>query len=127
MQLIPPALVPVVQQFMASQGYQGNLFAYDGNLNPSAIAELFFDEVTVRTNITPDLIFPINSRGGPPNAAMEQLLNTLQPSVTLTGPVGTATIAPYGQARGAGSWWPFALGAGVVVLGIGWAVFGGRR
>jgi hypothetical protein len=124
MQIIPPSMVPIAQGLIQSQGGNPNLFNYNGEINPTAVAELFFNQATVRTAITPDIVFPISSSGAPPSPAMQELLNQLRPSVVLSGPAGVVEIAPYGTAHGQTSWLPLALVGGGVVLFLGWAIFG---
>lgn len=127
MQLIPAAVVPAVRSFIQSQGGDPNLINYDGSVNPTGAVALFFNEVRVKTAITPELVFPINARGAAPDPVMQQFLNQLQPTVTLTGPAGTVVAAPYGMPVGQRSWWPVGLAVGGAVLFVGWALFGGRR
>jgi hypothetical protein len=100
------------------------IFNSDGTLNAAGAVNIFFDEVTVRTNITPDLVFPIAASGAPPSPAMQQLMNSLQPSVTLSGRAGNVTVAPYGQAQGQTSWWPLVLGGTAAVAFLVWALTG---
>lgn len=124
MQILPAALVPAAQSLISQQGYDPNLISGDGSLNPAGVVNIFFDSVVVRTAITPDLIFPINASGAPPSEAMQELMRTIQPSVTLTGRAGTVTVAPYGAPTGQTSWLPIALfGLGGLAF-VGWALFG---
>jgi hypothetical protein len=124
MQLIPPALVPTVRAYLQQQGLNPNTIAYDGSLDAGGIVSNFYNQVTVRTAVTPDLVFPINQSGEPPNAVAKQLLDQLQPTVIISGPAGSFVLAPYGQAVGQRSWLPIAaVGLGAVVF-IGWAIFG---
>lgn len=125
MQLIPTALVPAVQAYIASQGQNPNLIGNDGSISPEGIVAFAFNEVTVRTAITPDITFPISASGAPADPTIQQLIATLQPSVTLSGPAGTVNVAPFGQAAGTGSlgWWPIALGVTAVLGFAGWAIF----
>lgn len=124
MQILPASLVPVAQGFIRQQGYDPRIITSDGSLDPGGALSIFFDQAVVRTAITPDLVFPINAQGEPSSPAMQQLMNQLQPSVTLTGRAGTVVIAPYGQAQGQRSWLPIALFGAGAVLFIGWAFFG---
>lgn len=124
MQILPQQLVPVAQQYIRSQGYDPGIFNSDGSLNAAGAVNIFFDTVTVRTAVTPDLVFPIAASGAPPSAAMQQLMNQLQPTVTLSGRVGTVTVAPYGQAQGQTSWWPLVIGGGAAAAFLFWALFG---
>lgn len=125
MQFLPQPLVPVAQGFLRQQGLDPNIFAPDGSIRAEGVVNIFFDTVTVRTNVTPDLVFPISASGQPPSPAMQELMNQLQPTVTLSGRAGSVTVNPYGTAQGGGrSWWPVALfGVGAVAF-LGWALFG---
>lgn len=124
MQLIPPALVPAAQAALRNQGLDPNIFGPNGDLNAAGLVGLAFNQVTVRTGITPDITFPISASGAPPSQATQELLNQLQPTVLLSGPGGSYVLAPYGQAQGTQSWWPLVL-LGVGGLGfVGWALFG---
>lgn len=126
-QLIPPQLVPVAQQYLRQQGMDPALFNGDGSINPVGIVGVVFDKVTIRTAITPDLVFPIAASGEPMSPAMRQLMEQVQPEVVLDGRFGPVTVSPYGTPHGQRSWLPVALVGAGVVLFIGWAVFGGRR
>ena len=124
MQFLPQPLVPVAQGFLREQGLDPNTFAPDGSIRPEGIVNIFFDTVTVRTNVTPDLVFPINASGQPPSDATQELINQLQPSITLSGRIGTVTVSPYGIPQGQRSWWPIVLvGLGGVAF-LSWALFG---
>ena len=101
-----------------------NTFVNQGGINTSGVISQFYNQVTVRTAVTPDLVFPITANGPPPSAASQQLLDQLQPTIILSGPAGEYTLAPYGQATGQRSWLPIALVGVGAVLFIGWAVFG---
>lgn len=127
MQLVPAALVPAVRQYIQSQGADPAIFNNDGSVNPLGAVGLFFDTVTVRTSITPDITFPINASGQPPSRAGQELLEQLQPVVVMSGRAGTVEVAPYGMPVGRRSWLPVVLVGAGAVLFIGWAVFGGRR
>jgi hypothetical protein len=123
-QILPPQLVPVAQGLLRQQGFDPNIFAPDGSLKAEGIVNIFYDTVTVRTAVTPDLVFPISATGEPPSPAMQELMNQLRPTVTLSGRAGTVTVSPYGTPQGARSWWPLALfGVGSVAF-LGWALFG---
>lgn len=64
-------------------------------LTPANAAAQFFDTVEIRTNATPTITFNVRSLDDPtPSPVMRRL----QPTVILQGPVGTARIAPYGEA-----------------------------
>lgn len=95
-----------------------------GNLNVPGIISQAYNQVTVRTAVTPDIVFPISANGPPSSAATQELLNQLQPTVIISGPAGSFVLAPYGQAVGQTSWVPIALfGLGAAAF-IGWALFG---
>jgi hypothetical protein len=100
-----------------------NLIGSEG-LNTAAAISMFYNQVEVRTAVTPTLRFPISSDGQPPSPFVQQLLNQLQPTVILSGPAGEVVLAPYGQATGQTSWLPIALFGIGSVLFIGWAVWG---
>lgn len=124
MQILPAQLVPIAQQYIRSQGLDPGVIGNDGSLNAAGVVDIFFDEVTVRTAITPDLIFPIAASGAAPSQAMQQLMNTLQPSVTLSGRAGTVTVAPYGAPVGQTSWLPLVIGGGAAIAFLVWALTG---
>lgn len=124
MQILPAYLVPVAQGLIREQGGDPNILFPDGSINPTGAVSLFFDRATVRTAITPDLIFPISASGEPPSRAQQELIAQLQPSVTLSGRAGTVIVAPYGVPQGSRSWIPIALFGAGAVLFIGWALFG---
>lgn len=124
MQLIPQQLVPAVRAYVQQQGLDPGMINGDGSLNAAGAVNIFFDTVTVRTAVTPDLVFPIAASGQPPSQAMQELMRQLQPSVTLSGRAGVATVAPYGQAQGQTSWWPLVLGGGAAIAFLVWAVSG---
>lgn len=96
-------------------------------IDPNVLVSQFFDTVEVHTSATPPLIFPISAGGAPPSPLMAAALNSLQPTVVLSGPAGRVVVAPYGETKGATSWLPLALVSGALVLGLGWAFFGGRK
>lgn len=124
MQILTPALVPAAQALIMSQGGDPNLLSPNGELNIVGAIGLFFNEAEVRTAVTPAIRFPIAATGAPPSPAVQELLNTLQPSIVLSGPAGTVTAAPYGVPVGESSWLPIALvGVGALAF-IGWALFG---
>lgn len=94
-----------------------------GTAGLSTIDQLY-DTVQISTSLTPTVSFSLSPNAPPPDAVTQQILNTLQPTVTLTGPAGTVNLAPFGQTAGTQSWWPLALiGLGTVGF-LGWAFFG---
>ena len=100
------------------------LLSQVGGQGAPLIISQFFNQITVSTAVTPTLTFPIAANGPPADPATQQLIDALHPTVTLSGPAGSVTVAPYGATQGTGSWWPLALG-GLAVVGIlGYAVFG---
>lgn len=122
MQLVPPALAPAIQAYLMQQG-QPMVIDGNGNLDAGGVIALAFNEVEIRTSLTPSLVFPIAPSGQPGNPAMQELVHQLQPTVVFRGPAGTQTIAPYGAAQGAESWLPVIAIGGAIVLGIGWLIF----
>ncbi len=124
--VLPASLVPAANAFIMAQGGTPNIFLNDGTLNPDGVLGLFFNQVEVRTNLTPALQFPINQGGEPPDPFMQDVLNRLQPTVILSGPAGRVVVSPHGTSAGASSWWPVVLIGGAVALVGGWLVFGGR-
>lgn len=122
-QLIPPSLVPTVQALIASQGGNPGMINGNGELDAAGALGMLFNEVEVRTSLTPSLRFPISAGGAAPDPVMAQLISSLQPTVIFTGPAGRVEVAPYGAAQGASSWLPLAAIAGAVILGIGWLVW----
>lgn len=108
----------------SAYGLDINDLVNQGGVNAPGIISQFYNQVTVRTAVTPDIVFPISAGGPPPDLATQQLLNSIQPTVIISGPAGSFTLAPYGQAVGQRSWLPIALvGVGVVAF-VGWAIFG---
>jgi hypothetical protein len=93
-------------------------------VNIPGIISQAYNQVTIRTAVTPDIVFPISATGAPPDAASQQLLNQLQPTVIVSGPAGSFSLAPFGQPVGQRSWLPIALVGLGAVLFVGWAVFG---
>lgn len=125
--VLPPALVPAANNYIASQGGTPNIFLGDGSLNPDGVLGLFFNQVEVRTDLTPALLFPINQTGPTPSPVMDELLGRLHPTVILSGPAGRVVVSPFGMSQGAKSWWPVIAVGGALALVAGWLVFGGRR
>lgn len=127
MQLISSSLVPATRNLIASQGGNPFMIRDDGSLSPDGVVSLFFNEVEIRTAVTPPLRFPIGPTGAPASPAADALVKSLQPSVTFRGPAGQVVVAPYGQVEGETSWWPVILAGGALAVLAGWLVFGGRR
>ena len=126
MQLIQPALVVATRNLISAQGGNPYMINDDGSVNPEGVISLFFNEVEIKTNLTPTLRFPIGPTGVPTDATADALIKSLQPSVTFHGPAGQVIVAPYGQAAGGNSWLPLAaVGLAVAAL-AGWLVFGGK-
>lgn len=122
MQLIPPALVPAVQAYLAQQG-QPMVINSNGELDGAGVLGLFYNMVEVRTNVTPPIRFPISASGPQQSGAMRGLVEGLQPTLIFSGPAGQQVVAPFGATQGETSWLPvIAIGA-VVILGIGYFVF----
>lgn len=125
MQLINPALVGVSRNLIASQGGNPLMVNNDGSLNPDGVLALFFNNVEVRTSVTPPLLFPIGPAGTPADPATEALIRSLKPTVILRGPAGEVVVAPYGTVV-AKSWIPVLLAGGLGLAVIGWLIFGQR-
>lgn len=123
MQLVPRELVPVAQSLIAKQGYNPYLIDANGNLDAGGVLGVFFNEVEVRTTVTPPLKFPITATGPSPDPMMQEVLESLRPTVIFTGPAGREVIAPFGETSGASSWLPVALVGGAIVLGIGYLLW----
>jgi hypothetical protein len=121
---IPQPLVGALRNALQNEGLDPNTIDWNGELHPEGLVAAFYNQVTVRTSVTPDLVFPISPTGAPPSDVQQELLNQLQPTVILSGPAGAFTLAPYGQAVAARSWWPVALFAGGTLAFLGWTVFG---
>lgn len=121
---IPQVLIGPFRSALQSQGVDPNTIDAYGNIHPEGLVSAFYNQVTVRTSVTPDLIFPITASGPPPSDAQREILGQIKPTVILSGPAGVATLAPYGQAQGASSWWPLVIFGGGTLAFIGWAVFG---
>lgn len=65
-----------------------------GQWTPYRAASRFFDELEIRTRLTPAIRISVRELEDPtPNPA----LKALAPAFILRGPVGTLTIAPYGE------------------------------
>lgn len=126
MQLINPALVGITRNLIASQGGNPMMVNNDGSLNPDGVLALFFNNVEVRTSVTPPLLFPIGPTGTPADPATEALIRSLKPTVILSGPAGQVVVAPYGTVV-AESWVPVLLAGGAALAVIGWLIFGQRR
>lgn len=124
MQILPPALVPAARTALQNEGFDPNTIGNDGTLNVTGVIARFYNTVTIRTSVTPDLVFPISPDGGQPDRATQELLNELRPTVILSGPAGVYELAPYGNTQGQTSWWPLALAGGGLALFLGWAIFG---
>lgn len=122
MQLIPPALVPAVQAYLASQG-QPMVIDGNGNLDAGGVLGLFYNTVEVRTNVTPPIRFPISASGPQQSGPMRELVAGLQPTLIFSGPAGSQQVAPFGSAQGETSWLPIAAIGTVVILGIGYLIF----
>lgn len=126
MQLLNPAFVPGARALIQSQGGNPLILNNDGSLNPDGVLSLFWNNLEVRTSVTPPLLFPIGPHGTPADPATDALIRSLKPTVILKGPAGDVVIAPYGTVV-AQSWGPVVIG-GVLGLGVlGWLVFGQRR
>lgn len=126
MQLIDPNLVNISRALIASQGGNPLMLNDDGSLNPDGVIALFFNNVEVRTSVTPPLLFPIGPTGTQADPATDALVRSLKPTVILSGPAGRVVVAPYGTVV-AESWLPVILGGAAVLGVLGWLVFGQRR
>ncbi len=124
MQILPPSLVPIARATIQASGGDPNVFNNNGELNAAGLIALAFNQAEVRTALTPNIRFPISASGQPPSAAVQALLNQIQPSVVFSGPAGEVTIAPYGTPVGQQSWLPLALFGAGAILFVGWAVWG---
>lgn len=60
----------------------------------SSTFSALFNQVTIRTTITPDINIDLSA---PPDPATHALLAKLRPAIHLSGPAGTFDIAPYGD------------------------------
>ena len=124
MQLVPPQLVASARALIASQGGNPGAINDNGDLDPGGILEMLFNEVEVKTSLTPTVRFPISASGAPADPATQELLNSLRPTVVFSGPAGSFEVAPYGSAQGTPtSWLPIIAIGGAVVLGIGYLVW----
>lgn len=101
------------------------LFNAQGNIDAGGAISLLYDQVEVRTALTPSIFFPISAQGAAqPNPLRDGIIKILQPTIIFSGPAGTQTIAPYGATAGETSWLPVIAIGGAVILGIGWLIFG---
>jgi len=125
MQLINPNLVPAARSLIQSQGGNPWMVNDDGSLNPDGVLALFWNNVEVRTSVTPPIRFPIGPTGAPADPTTEALIKALKPTVILSGPAGEVMVAPYGTVV-ATSWLPVAIVGGLGLALVGWLVFGQR-
>lgn len=92
------------------------------NITPFRAVARFFDKVELRTEWTPPISFDMASidEPGPPNPYGQ----ALKPTMTFTGPAGTYTVAPYGEASRQGGVRAAGAGVGTVVglLGAGFVL-----
>jgi hypothetical protein len=93
---IPAILVEPFRVALRTQGADpyGVVDNY-GNINMGALISAFYNRVTIRTAVTPDMEFTID--GEPSPAWQQELLNRLRPTVVLSGRAGTYVLAPYGE------------------------------
>ncbi len=126
MQLINPSLVGVTRTLISSQGGNPWMINNDGTLNPDGVLALFWNNVEIRTSVTPPIKFPIGPTGTPSSPSADLLVKSLKPTVILSGPAGQITVAPYGTVV-AESWWPAIIAGGLGLALVGWLVFGQRR
>lgn len=127
MSTIPQALVNPLRSALQSQGLDPNTVDIYGNIHPEGLISAFYNRVTVRTSVTPDIVFPITASAEPPSQVEQEVLNQLQPTVILSGPAGEFTLAPFGHATGTTTWWPLVLVGGGALAFLGWAIFGSKR
>jgi hypothetical protein len=98
-QLVPASMAPVAQAALASQGADTGAIAADGTVNPSALIPMLFDTVAFKSNAGSFT----TSLSGPSDPSTMQILNALQPTITLSGRAGSYTIDPLGQSGGVSS------------------------
>lgn len=65
-----------------------------GNLTPYTAVAQFFDEVEIRTKVTPPIKLNIRNLDAP---GTNPILDKLKPAFILRGPIGTKVVAPYGE------------------------------
>lgn len=65
-----------------------------GAFDPEALIALGINRIEVRSRVMDPMVITV---GGPSDPRTEALMREIQPSVTLSGNLGTFTIAPYGE------------------------------
>lgn len=132
MQLVPPALVPVVRGALASKGVAGSLVNDNGEVDALSLLSALYNKIEIRTAMSPPVTIDLNAPSDPRTAATMKLV---QPAILFDGPGGHAEIAPYGVPSGfspevktaaIGLAIGVAAGAFGLVL-LGGAFFGKRR
>jgi len=67
-----------------------------GQWTPFNAASQLYDTVQIRTNATPPITINVRDLGGA--SGPNPIAQKLQPTITLTGPLGKKVLAPYGPA-----------------------------
>lgn len=97
---IPAYAVPLVRDALASQGIDRNAITNAGEIDAGLLAVSLMDTVTIRTNITPDLVIDVKETVQGPSSPVTR---ALQPTLILKGgAVGSRVIAPHGESVGGG-------------------------
>ncbi len=125
MRLVNQNLVGVTRNLIQSQGGNPWMITDSGELDPAGALSLLFNEVEVRTSVTPPIRFPTGPSGPPMDSATDSLMRSLKPTVIFSGPAGRVEIAPYGT-EVAQSWTPVLVVGGIGLAIAAWLVFGGR-
>lgn len=98
LQLVPPALVPLVRPLLASQGITDpGAIDNNGNVDPMALLALGFSTIEIRSALTPPVTIDLRM---PADQQTDALLNVVQPVITFAGRAGRVQIAPYGVPEG---------------------------
>ena len=70
-------------------------------MDPKNLFMQFFNTITIRTAAYPDPI-TIDLRS-PTDPSTREVMQLLQPAITISGPMGTFDVAPYGMPSGVSS------------------------
>ncbi len=115
---IPAVFIAPLRLALTSQGFPAETITNDGRINPAGLLAGAYDTIEIRSNVSPPIIIDTREllKDGGPNP----LMNTIKPTIVLSGASGRNLIAPYGVADSGGWIVPlfvagFLLGVGVLV------------
>ena len=85
----------------------------------SGLASATYNTIEVRSNAAPPVVISMADLqgGGPPNPYAQ----ALQPTIILSGPAGSQTIAPYGVAD-VNTGWYTSIGSLALIVGLGFVI-----